>query len=141
MIEIKQAISTQQLMEIFEIRRIVFVIEQQVDPSEEYDEFEESSTQFIAKYNNVPAGTCRYRATENGFKLERFAILQDFRKKGIGAELLKKCLNELQNEDKKIYLHAQEHAVGFYDKHGFIKEGDLFFEANIPHYTMVFQKS
>ncbi len=140
MIEIKQAITTQQLMEIFEIRRLVFVIEQQVDPSEEYDEFEESSIQFIAKYQNVPAGTCRYRATDHGFKLERFAILQDFRKKGIGASLLNQCLQELQNESNKIYLHAQEHAVGFYEKYGFQKEGELFYEANIPHYKMAFKQ-
>jgi predicted GNAT family N-acyltransferase len=32
-----------------------------------------------------------------------------------------------------IYLHAQLGAVNFHWKHGFVKEGEVFYEANIGH--------
>ena len=33
-------------------------------------------------------------------------------------------------------LHAQTHALGFYEKHGFVAEGEEFMEAGIPHFVM-----
>jgi len=140
MIEIIQARTAQQMTDIFEIRRKVFVIEQSVDPKEEYDEFEQSSTHFIAKFNGIAAGTCRYRSTDKGIKLERFAILKEFRGKGIGSELVKSCLEKISTSDLNgsvIYLHAQTHAESFYAQFGFVKQGELFVEAEIEHYKMV----
>jgi predicted GNAT family N-acyltransferase len=139
MIEIIPARSAQQMTDIFEIRRKVFVIEQSVDPQEEYDQFEESSQHFLAKHNGIPAGTCRFRETENGIKLERFAVLKEFRGKGIGAELVKSCLEILADKGNHtpIYLHAQTHAESFYAQFGFVRTGNLFVEADIEHYKMV----
>jgi predicted GNAT family N-acyltransferase len=37
-----------------------------------------------------------------------------------------------------IYLHAQEHAMKFYQKYGFAAQGERFYEAGIPHFKMVF---
>jgi len=34
-------------------------------------------------------------------------------------------------------MHAQAHLADFYGRHGFEIRGDLFYEANIPHYLMV----
>ena len=34
---------------------------------------------------------------------------------------------------KKIYIYSQLHAVGFYEKLGFIVEGDIFYEEDHPH--------
>lgn len=140
MIEIIQARTAQQMTDIFEIRRKVFVIEQSVDPKEEYDQFEESSQHFLAKHQGIPAGTCRFRETENGVKLERFAVLKEYRGKGIGAELVKSCLEktaEIYPNKPKLYLHAQTHAESFYAQFGFVRTGDLFVEAEIEHYKMV----
>ena len=36
----------------------------------------------------------------------------------------------------KLYLHAQADAIPFYEKHGFIAEGEIFYEADIPHRSM-----
>ena len=123
----------------FDIRRIVFVIEQECPPDEEYDEHETSSSHFLAISNGLPAGTCRYRQTNYGFKLERFAVLKEHRTAGIGAALLKNCLEILYGKPEAIYLHAQEHAMGFYEKYGFQAEGERFFEAGIPHFKMRFK--
>ncbi len=139
MIEIQEVRKGSQMMDIFEIRRHVFVLEQEVDPNEEYDQFEESSTHFIAKYKGVAAATCRFRETENGIKLERFAVLKPYRSKGIGAALVKKCLEKIGDTSKTIYLHGQLQAVPFYEKYGFKTMGPQFNEAGIEHFKMVYQ--
>lgn len=36
----------------------------------------------------------------------------------------------------QIVISAQVQAMKFYENLGFIKYGDLFLEANIPHYKM-----
>ena len=137
MITIEEVNTRPQMMEIFEVRRKVFVIEQEVDPQEEYDEFEDSSTHFLAKHNGVICGTCRIRNTDNGIKLERFAVLKSYRGKGVGAALVKKCLEVIQNEAQTKYLHAQLHAIQFYEKFGFKCTGPQFEEAGIQHFKMI----
>ncbi len=128
---------------VFAIRREVFVDEQKVDPEEEFDEFEQNSRHFLAVFGKSPCGTARWRFTEKGIKLERFAVLRDFRNRKIGENLLKAVLNDVANfvdtKGKKIYLHAQLHAVPFYEKFGFIKEGEMFQEANIDHFKMHYE--
>ena len=136
MIEILEVRKGAQMLDIFEIRRQVFVIEQGVNPEEEYDEFEDSCTHFLAKYTGIAAGTCRIRQTQNGIKLERFAVLKAYREKGIGAALVEKCLEKISAVDTLIYLHAQLHAVPFYKKLGFETIGPQFEEAGIQHFKM-----
>lgn len=120
----------------FEIRNQVFVVEQNVNADEEYDDEDEISTHFIAYFNQIPCGTARWRFKEKGIiKLERFAVLKEFRDKGIGAALVKAVLEDLPLASK-VMMHAQLHAIPFYEKQGFEKYGNLFLEAGIEHYAM-----
>lgn len=139
-VTVTKALSKEQLDQIFAIREEVFVIEQEVDPSEEYDEFEESSSQFLAILNNQDAGTARWRFTDKGIKLERFAVLKSMRNKGVGQALVQTVINDIASHpdslNKKLYLHAQLDAVPLYAKFGFQKVGDIFEECNIKHYKM-----
>lgn len=124
----------------FKIRNVVFVIEQQVDPSEEYDPEDEISTHFLAYYNDIPCGTCRWRFKESGIiKLERFAVLKEYRGYGIGMALAESCINDLPYNSKTM-LHAQTHAVEFYQKLNFETYGDEFEEAGISHFAMKLKK-
>lgn len=140
MIAVKQIQSMEEMEKAFEIRRLVFVVEQKVDPAEEYDEYESSSTHFLAKIQGRTAGTARFRQTEKGIKLERFAVLAEHRGKGVGDAILSQMLVELDKEPY-LYLHAQEYVMHFYAKHGFIAEGDRFWECEIPHFKMVKKQS
>jgi len=117
------------------IRTQVFVGEQKVDPALEYDHEEESQF-YLLYFNGAPIATARWRETVKGIKLERFAMLPEFRNKGLGSELLKEVLNDVQRFDKKIYLHSQLKAVSYYEREGFIKKGEIFTEAGIEHYRM-----
>jgi len=90
----------------FEIRRVVFVIEQNCPPELEYEN-EEICQHYLAFYNNMPVATARFRITENGLKLERFAVLKEYRKLGIALALVNRLLQDVKAFNKQIYLHAQ----------------------------------
>ena len=123
----------------FTIRNTVFVEEQKVSQDEEYDEYETIAQHYLIYVDGFPAGTARMRETEKGTKLERFAILTDFRNKGAGSALVKRVLEDALPKGRTIYLHAQVPAMNVYARAGFVPEGDLFYEADIPHYKMVFK--
>ncbi|GAA4425896.1 GNAT family N-acetyltransferase [Pontibacter saemangeumensis] len=141
MIELKRIEQEQDLKTAFRIREQVFVAEQQVPRDAEYDQYENTAHHYLAIYHGVPCGAARWRATEKGVKLERFAVLPDYRNKNVGAQVLKAVLEDVQREhpDEVIYLHAQLPAVNFYKRHGFDTEGDLFSECDIQHYKMVYR--
>jgi predicted GNAT family N-acyltransferase len=124
----------------FEIRKQVFVIEQDVDPTKEYDEFEQSAVHFLARIDGIAVGTARWRFTSNGVKSERFAVLKEVRGKGVGQALVKAVLDDIQadplSKNKIKYLHSQLAAVPLYSKFGFKKAGNIFEECNILHYKM-----
>lgn len=139
-ISIQKISSQAQLENAFSIRKTVFVEEQHVDAREEYDEFEESSKHYLAIIDGQAVATCRWRKTEKGVKLERFAVLPAFRSSGVGTALVLHCLQEIPADEKYLYLHAQLTAVGLYKKCGFNEEGEQFSEANIQHYKMVLKR-
>ncbi|MAX68415.1 MAG: GNAT family N-acetyltransferase [Flavobacteriales bacterium] len=121
------------------IRYEVFVIGQNCPEDIEW-EFEEESTHFLVFKNKEAVATARHRETKNGYKLERFAVLENKRSNGYGHIVLKAILEDLSNFNTNIYMHAQLDVMPFYEKMGFEKEGDLFTEANIMHYKMVLKR-
>lgn len=70
-------------------------------------------------------------------KLERMAVLLQYRKLGVGAKLLS-AFEEvtLKLHRRKIILHAQSEAVRFYRRYGFNVIGAFFTEASKDHYRM-----
>lgn len=140
-IAVRRATTDDELQTVFSIRKTVFVEEQRVPETEEYDEYEVSSRHFLARSNGEPCGTARWRLTENGVKLERFAVLSDFRGHGVGSALVSAVLADMGKhvgaEGKLRYLHAQVSAMPLYTKFGFTAVGDLFYECDIAHYKMV----
>jgi predicted GNAT family N-acyltransferase len=140
MIEIKKFLfEKSKLMQIAQnIRYEVFVIGQNC-PEEIEWEFEEESTHFLVYNNGEAVATARHRKTKNGYKLERFAVLESERGKSYGNIVLKAILSDLADFNGLIYMHAQIQVLPFYEKEGFIKEGGLFEEAGIMHYKMVYK--
>ena len=138
MIEIRkiESLQSEDAKRIFAIRETVFVQEQEVDPELEWDEYESGSHHYLVLKENQPVGTARWRETTKGIKLERFAVLPEFRGYGLAEKLLMKILDEVKPLGQKIYLHSQLRAVSLYERAGFTKQGDTFFEADIEHYYM-----
>ena len=131
----------EELEKAFGLRKEVFVKEQNVSEADEYDEFDSTANHFLALDDKGNAlGTARWRTTEKGIKLERFAVKKDYRSKGVGSMLLESVLEDIvqskEAADLHIYLHAQISALPLYEKFGFKKEGDKFEECGIKHYKM-----
>jgi len=135
-IKIKEVKTKSELDQVFAIRREVFVEEQNVSEEIEMDEYDVSSQHVLATIDGKPVGTARWRKTNEGIKLERFAVLKLYRGKNIGAELVYVFLRK-HSPERYIYLNAQEKVISFYEKFGFVAEGDCFYEAGIPHKKMV----
>jgi predicted GNAT family N-acyltransferase len=135
-VQVHKVTAPVELEKVFAIRREVFVGEQNCPPELEW-EFEDESNHFLATVNGEPAGASRWRKTDKGYKLERFAVLKQFRGAGVGQELVKTVLSDLPNDAGYVYLHAQIQAVTLYEKFNFEKTGPEFEEAGIRHYKMV----
>lgn len=132
---VKKVTNQHNLEKVFAIRKIVFVEEQNCPPELEWEN-EDVSVHFLAQYQGIDSGACRWRKTEKGYKLERFAVLKEYRGNGIAIAMIKAVLNDLPANANYIYLHAQLTAVRLYQKMGFVAEGEIFEEAGIQHYKM-----
>ena len=116
------------------IRRRVFIEEQRIPESEEWDGKDAVSTHVLARLNRDPVGTGRL---EPAGKIGRIAVLAGVRGRGIGTRILLRLLEEARRQGiREPYLHAQVQAVPFYEKLGFSREGGEFDEAGIPHVRM-----
>ena len=119
-----------------QIRHVVFVDEQKIDETIEYDDKDGRAMHYLAFDDETPIATGRWRLTKEGIKFERYAVMPKWRNKGIGKELVQAMLDDTISKGLKIYLHAQNAAVNFYIQNGFEIEGDVFYEADIPHFKM-----
>ncbi len=134
-VQVRKVTDPADLEKVFAIRREVFVGEQNCPPELEW-EHEDESNHFLATVDGVPAGASRWRKTDKGYKLERFAVLKKFRGNGVGQELVRTVLSDLPADADYVYLHAQVDAVTLYERFNFVKTGPEFEEAGIRHYKM-----
>ena len=122
---------------VLSIRKIVFIKELNIPEHMEIDDNEDLATYVLANIGSEYVGTARWRDTNSGIKLERFAVLSEYRSYGVGTAMTKFILNELDHS-KLIYLNAQESAISFYEKLGFDSVGPKFNEVGIAHQKMIF---
>jgi predicted GNAT family N-acyltransferase len=129
------------------IRTMVFIIGQDCPLVDEIEnaEDEEQSVNFIGYLvGERAAATARYRMIDkNTAKVERVAVLDEYRGQGLGKEMVSYILDRLEKDTsvKTIKLGAQDHALEFYKKLGFVQYGDGFMEAGIPHHMMEYKKA
>lgn len=76
------------------------------------------------------------RLTPEG-RLGRMAVLPGWRRAGVGSALLLAILKVAQARGlRRVHLHAQVSAIAFYQRFGFVSEGEVFQEAGIAHRAM-----
>ena len=125
----------------FEIRNLVFCEEQKVSKEIEFDGLDQFCNHYLAKINERPIGTARVRELKKGiFKIERMAVLKEYRKKGVGRAIIEEILKHYLNLNKvnNLILNSQIEAKDFYKKFGFVEVGEEFIEANIKHKKMIY---
>jgi predicted GNAT family N-acyltransferase len=123
------------MTELRSIRTEVFVNEQAVPEEEEWDDLDENSQHVIARSaDGRPIGTGRL--TPKG-TIGRMAVLADWRGRGVGEAILRVLLEIARARHfKEITIHAQSHAVAFYERAGFEAYGEEFDECGILHRHM-----
>ena len=123
------------------IRFEVFSGEQKIDKDIEFDSLDYGDTvHYLVTVDEKPVATLRWRETDEGIKIERMAVLKQYRHLAIGTLLLRFVLQELKNAKTKIYLNAQQQVIDFYKNNHFKVASDVFYEANIPHVKMIYEK-
>lgn len=129
---------SENLNRALEVRRRIFIDEQNVAEELEYDGLDENSTQIGVFHDGLMIGTGRIREIdEKTVKFERLCILPEFRGMGYGSSLLTYMIEVAQTRGASgLTLHAQTDSQKFYENHGFEPAGGTFTEAGISHIAM-----
>lgn len=123
------------------IRKKVFVDEQNVSIEEEIDEHDHPNNvnviHIAAFQGDTMIGTQRIFRSKEEYKIGRVAVLEPYRKLGVGSALLAYAQKQaINNGIKTLKLGAQLSAVPFYEKNGYTSYGTVYLDANIEHIDM-----
>ncbi|MGW6734502.1 GNAT family N-acetyltransferase [Streptomyces sp. NPDC055013] len=132
----------------FAVRKEVFVVEQGVPQEIEYDAYDAGAVHVLAiRDDGTPLGTGRLLHGEAAAakvdgdpsvgSLGRLAVHQAARGLGVGAALVRAIEEAARAQGlAAVDLHAQTHALGFYERLGYEAYGPEFPDAGIPHRAM-----
>ncbi|WP_292933672.1 GNAT family N-acetyltransferase [Noviherbaspirillum sp.] len=117
------------------IRFEVFVVEQKVPLEMEWDDMDPLCIHAVAyEAGGKAIGTGRLLPDGH---VGRMAVMRGVRGQGVGGALLESLMNEARKRgDTAVILNAQTQAESFYRRFGFVREGEEFMEAGIPHIAM-----
>lgn len=136
-VDIHVVTNKKELKEAFSLRRSVFVDEQHVPEELEFDGLDDDAVHFIMYYKKNPVGCARLRIFDASAKLERIAVLKDYRGKGFGKHITAYLIDYCKvKKIHELYLYSQTYVSGFYEKFGFKSKCDVFFEAGLEHIEM-----
>jgi ElaA protein len=113
--------------------------EQGVPMDLERDGLDAQARHFAVKEEDKIIATSRVRMMGSAAKIERVAVLKEFRSKGIGMILMRYILQDLTKAGNVCLfrLSSQADAIPFYEKLGFRTRGPEYMDAGMPHYDMV----
>lgn len=124
----------------FAVRKSVFVAEQGVPAEIEYDSHDADAVHVLATGADGPVGTGRLLLPAPGGtvgSLGRLAVTADGRGRGTGAALVRAIEDAARARGlTAVDLHAQTHALGFYERLGYQAYGPEFQDAGIAHRAM-----
>ncbi|MER5930474.1 GNAT family N-acetyltransferase [Streptomyces sp. NPDC002054] len=144
--EVRVATGEADLAACFAVRTEVFVEEQGVPESVEYDAYDAGAVHVLAVGPDGPLGTGRLLYGEAALgktgspevgALGRLAVLKAARGLGVGAALVRAIEAEAVRLGlAAVDLGAQTHALGFYERLGYVAYGPEFEDAGMPHRAM-----
>ena len=144
--------TAEQLAEAIEVRRAVFIEEQDVPEDEEIDGYDadpaapgmsERVMHVLGRLDGQPVATARLLLDQAGEPphgyphVGRVAVLSELRGRRYGALVMEALHEEARRRGHLgITLAAQEHARPFYERLGYFARGGLFLDADIEHRWM-----
>ena len=117
------------------VRTAVFVAEQQVPVEVERDGRDAGCVHVLAESTDgTPIGAGRLMPDG---RIGRMAVLREWRGAGVGGAMLRALMAEAKRRGHRdTHLHSQAQAKAFYERHGYVVDGDEYLEAGIPHVLM-----
>lgn len=128
--------------EVRHIRRLVFIVEQGVSPANEFDAIDHEAAHFLCRVGDEPVATARVYGESGLGRIGRVAVVASHRGGGIGDILMRSALAEsVRLGYGEVMIHAQIRVQAFYERLGFVPEGETFIEEDIPHVTMRWRRA
>lgn len=120
--------------EAWRIRRHVFGGEQGVSEAHDRDPRDADAIHLLLMQDGEAVGTARLLRDGT---IGRVALLPTTRGHGLGRVLMEAVEGLARAQGlSRVHLHAQVHVMGFYERLGYRKHGEVFLEAGILHCEM-----
>lgn len=134
-VRLRSATWTLDREQLLAIRHQVFVTEQGVPLELEEDPSDPLALHLLAlDPQDTPIATGRLLGDGH---IGRMAVLRPWRGQGVGRRLLLDLIQSAADLGlQQVFLNAQCEAQGFYAGLGFQPEGEIFYDAGIPHIRM-----
>lgn len=139
-IEVKTAdeLTSAELIEIFQERVAVFVVEQEC-PYQEVDEYDAIAWHVLLKDEGKLKAYARIIEKEDHVTFGRVLVLKDYRGEQWGKKLLTAVIEETKQRfpGRKIQISGQAYLKKFYQSFGFEIASDIYLEDGIPHLELI----
>ena len=119
-----------------QIRTAVFMEEQQF--KNEFDETDQQCRHLVIYDMDMPIAACRViRQGKRHYVIGRIAVVQAYRGKGIGRIVINEAEKYIKKEGGAfVHLSAQVRVQAFYEKMGYVCEGDTYMDEHCLHIQM-----
>lgn len=133
-----EELTTTELYEILKARAEIFIMEQNINYQDMDDIDYRSMHCFIQKGDKVIAYLRAFYKSEDKSVVKIGRVLTLEHGKGVGRVLLEESIKAIKArmQCNQIYIEAQKHAIGFYEKFGFVTTSGEFPEEGIIHVAM-----
>jgi predicted GNAT family N-acyltransferase len=135
MVDVRRTSGEDEWKKHLEIRKAVFIDEMGIPEKEDRDKYDTSAKCYLAFNGAQAIGTARFRETSKGMKIERVAVLPEFRNKGVATAIVQEIIKDIPKE-LVIFAQVQDETTGFFEKLGFKIRGEALWIANILHRYM-----
>ncbi|MFN7676659.1 GNAT family N-acetyltransferase [Flavobacterium sp.] len=134
------ALSSQELYNLLQLRSEVFVVEQNC-VYQDIDGKDEKAIHLIGEDNGKIVAYARIFKPNDYFEqasIGRVVVKESYRDKKLGHLLMREAIRVIEThfEETKITISAQLYLKKFYESHGFVQNSDMYLEDDIPHIEM-----
>ncbi len=122
--------------DIIKIRTKVFIKEQGFQ--DEFDDVDKTCSHIVLYDNETPVATCRYFKEGSSYYIGRVAVIKEYRGQKLGNKIMQIAENEiLKDGGQKAEVSAQVRVSDFYERLGYKKIGEVYFDEYCEHIRMV----
>ena len=141
LLDIRFTQNNKDMLSCLDLRRTVFIEEQNVPKNEEVDGDDPDCDHILLTVSDIPVGAARLKYYNDFIKVQRVCVLKNYRGQGIGSKIINFIIRHVEKNDirSSVRLGSQIHALEFYKRLGFIEFGEEYLDAGILHKDMEFR--